>query len=251
MQPGIGLQMYTLRDEMRNDYVGTIRKVAEIGYPAIQFAGYGGLSAAEMKRLLDELGLKAAGSHVGIEALESHPDEEIAYCLQVGTPDVIVPAAPASVRNSKEGYPQLAQTLNRLGERARAMGARLSYHNHAFEFQPINGQTGMEILLRETDPELVKFEPDVYWIKAGGQDPVAFLRSNAGRVPLVHIKDMTPGPSPTYAEIGEGILDWPSIFAASEASGAEWYVVEQDTCARPPLESVTLSLKHLKEWGKV
>src|SRR5579862_9458393 len=74
MQPGIGLQMYTLRDEMRNDYVGTLRKVAEIGYPAVQFAGYGGLSAAEMKRLLDELGLKAAGSHVGIEALESHPD---------------------------------------------------------------------------------------------------------------------------------------------------------------------------------
>lgn len=244
MQPGIGLQLYTLRDQMRNDYVGTLRQVAAMGYPAVQFAGYGGLSAAEMKSILDDLGLKAAGSHVDLAALEARPDEEITYCLRVGTPDVIVPAMPRELRASADGYRKLADALNRIGARCQQLGARLSYHNHAFEFEPLDGQPALDRLLAWTDPNLVKWEPDVYWVKVGGTDPAAYIQKYAGRTPIVHLKDMTAGATPTYAEVGEGILDWPAIFGASEASGAEWYVVEQDTCARPPLESVKLSLDH-------
>ena len=250
-KPQVALQLYTVREELRKDFVGTLKAVAEIGYPAVQLAGYGGLSSGELKRALDDLGLKVAGSHVDLEALESQPDREIAYCLDVGTPDVVIPAMPQEWRESKEGYGRLAEAMNRIGARCMDLGARLSYHNHAFELVEFDGQRALDLLLGWADPGLVKWEPDVYWLAYGKADPAAYLRTYAGRVPLVHVKDMTPGPNPTYAEVGEGVLDWPAIFAAAEAGGAEWYVVEQDTCARPPLESARLSLRHLTEWGKV
>ncbi len=127
----------------------------------------------------------------------------------------------------------------------------LYYHNHAFEFEPLGGTTGMEILLAETDPELVGFECDVYWVQYGGQDPAAFIQAHAGRFPLIHLKDMVgEGDGRTFAEVGEGKIDFAAIFAAAEAQGAAWYIVEQDTCQRPSLESAKLSLENLKGWGK-
>jgi len=250
-QPKIGLQFYTLREQAQKDFVGTLRAVAQTGYPAVQLAGYGGMGAAALKKVLDDLGLAAAGSHVGFDALDQETDREITYCLDLGTRDVVIPAMPQALRGSEDGYRRLADAMNRIGARCRELGARLSYHNHAFEFEQFSGRYALNLLLGWSDPALVAFEPDVYWIKVGGEDPAAYIRTYAGRTPLVHIKDMTAGATPTYAEVGEGILDWPAIFAASEASGAEWYIVEQDTCARPPLEAVALSLKHLKEWGKL
>jgi sugar phosphate isomerase/epimerase len=251
MQPKVGLQLYTLRDQMQKDFVGTLGAVAKVGYPSVQFAGYGGLSAGELKKLMGDLGLEAAGSHVGIEALETRGDHEIAYCLEAGTRDVIVPVMPAAWRDNEDGYRKLADALNRIGARCQALGARLSYHNHGFEFATFNGQRGIDITLGRCAPDLVAFEPDVYWIKVGGADPVEYIKKYSGRTPLIHLKDMTAGSTPTYAEIGEGIIDFKPIFAASEASGAEYYVVEQDFCARPALESARVSLGHLKAWGKV
>ena len=183
--------------------------------------------------------------------MDQRTDEEIIYCLEVGTRDVIIPAMPAPLRDNEEGYRKLADAMNRIGARCQALGARLSYHNHGFEFATFNGQRGIDLMLGRCDPNLVAFEPDVYWIKVGGADPVAYIQRYTGRVPLIHLKDMTAGPTPTYAEIGEGIIDFRPIFAASEASGAEYYIVEQDFCARPALESAKVSLGHLKAWGKV
>jgi sugar phosphate isomerase/epimerase len=236
---------------MRQDFVGTLGAVARLGYPAVQFAGYGGLPASELKKVIGDLGLAAAGSHVNFDALEQHPDDEIGYCLEVGTPEVIIPAMPPAYRESQETYRRFADALNRIGARCQELGARLSYHNHAFEFATFGNQRGIDLLLGAGAPDLVAFEPDVYWIKVGGADPAEYIRKYSGRTPLIHLKDMTAGPTPTYAEVGEGIIDFAPIFAASEASGAAWYVVEQDFAARPALESVGLSLKHLKEWGKV
>jgi sugar phosphate isomerase/epimerase len=210
------------------------------------------LSARDLKKVLGDLGLEAAGSHVGIEALESRTDEEITYCLETGTRDVIIPAMPVPWRDNEDGYRKLADAMNRIGARCQALGARLSYHNHGFEFAVFgNGQRGIDITMSRCSPDLVAFEPDVYWIKVGGADPVEYIQKYSGRTPLIHIKDMTAGPTPTYAEVGEGIIDFSPIFAASEASGAEYYVVEQDFCARPALESARVSLGHLKSWGKV
>ncbi|HEX5415490.1 MAG TPA: sugar phosphate isomerase/epimerase [Chloroflexota bacterium] len=252
-QPRIGLQMYTVREAAQRDFPGTVRQVAAIGYPAIQFAGYGNLSATEMKSLLDELNLAVAGSHVGFEALRDNFAGELEYNLAVGNRDLIVPMMPNELRSQggEKAFHQMAAWLDEIGERCRQNGARLSYHNHALEFEPIGSRTGMEILLDETDPDLVKWEPDVYWIAYANQDPATWIRKYGGRQPFIHLKDMTADASRTFAEVGEGIIDFAPIFAASEAQGAEWYVVEQDRCARSPFESIALSLQHLKEWGKV
>lgn len=251
-QPRIGLQMYTVREAAQHDFTGTVRQVAKIGYPAIQFAGYGNLSASEMKALLDELGLTVAGSHVGYDDLNANFSRELEYNLAVGNRDLIVPAMPSELRNQsgEAGYQQMAAWLNDVGARCQDNGARLSYHNHNFEFEPRGDRTGMEILLDETDPNLVMWEPDVYWIAYANQDPATWIRRYAGRLPYIHLKDLAPDANRSFAEVGEGTLDFAPIFAASEAQGAEWYVVEQDRCARPPLESIALSLDHLKKWGK-
>ena len=250
--PAIALQMYTVRDEAKQDFTGILRRVAEIGYPAVQFAGYGNLSAAQMKALLSDLGLRVAGSHIGFEALRDNFAAELEYNLAVGNPDLIVPMMPNDLRKvgGEESFHRMASLLNELGARCKQSGARLSYHNHAFEFEPQGAHTGMEILLDETDASLVFWEPDVYWIAYANQEPAAWIQRYAGRLPFIHLKDMSADGSRTFAEVGEGILDFGPIFKASEAQNAEWYVVEQDRCARPPLESIALSLKHLKEWGK-
>jgi sugar phosphate isomerase/epimerase len=245
--PGIALQMYTVRDAARADFRGTLEKVAEIGYPAVQLAGTGGMAAADLADLLARLGLRVAGSHVALEALEARLGAEIADLQTLGSSDLVVPVAPSSYR-SAAGYRALAAKLNDLGRQCQRLGARLSYHNHAFEFERFEGVTGMEILLSETDPALVFWEPDVYWIAYAREDPAAWIRRYAARCPLVHLKDMTAGPTPTFAEVGEGVLDFAAIFAA--ATSAEWYIVEQDTCARPPFESIAISLRHLRAWGK-
>src|SRR5712692_10719130 len=133
--PKVALQLYTVRDEMQKDFVGTLRGVARLGYPAVQFAGYGGMSAAELKNVVTDLGLEVAGSHVNTGALLTQTDEEITYCLDVGTPDVVIPAMPQNLRGSKDGYRELADQMNQIGARCKARGARLSYHNHNFEFE--------------------------------------------------------------------------------------------------------------------
>jgi sugar phosphate isomerase/epimerase len=253
-KPQIALQIFTVRQDLEKDFVGTLTAVARMGYPAVQMAWFAanGPSTAELKKLLADLGLTVAGCHVLIEDLETRLDWEVERCLQLGTPDVVIPwLAPERRPTSRSGWLALADIVNGQGRRAKELGARLSYHNHDFEYVRADGEYGIDILLGAADPDLVKYEPDVYWIKYGGADPVAEIQKYAGRCPLIHLKDMTASPSPTYAEIGEGIMDFGPIFAACESNGAEWYIAEQDWTARPPLESAALSLKHLKEWGKL
>jgi sugar phosphate isomerase/epimerase len=248
--PRLALQLFTVRQDVDKDYPGTLKAIAEMGYPAVQMAWFAASEppTAELKQWLDDLGLAVAGCHVLLEDLERRLDWEVERCLQLGTPDVVIPwLAPAR----RSGYHALADLINTMGARCKALGARLSYHNHEFEFEREDGEYPIDILLGNTDPDLVKFEPDVYWVRYAGVDPAAVIKKYAGRCPLIHLKDMTAGPTPTYAEIGEGIIDFNPIFAASEAGGAEWYIAEQDFCARPALESARISLQHLREWGKL
>jgi len=249
-QVPIALQLYTVRDETARDFKGTVRKVAQMGYAGVELAGDGGLSAEEMSDLLAETKLKPAGGHVGLNVFEQQLDQVIAYYLAIGNPWVGVPALPNELRNPK-GFQQAARSMNKIGAALKEAGLTLYYHNHAFEFEVIEGQRGMDFLLRDLDPALVKLEPDVYWLYYAGVDPAAFIRQNSGRFPLVHLKDMIGiGETRTWAEVGQGILDFQSIFAASEAQGAQWYIVEQDRCAGPSLDSARLSLENLKKWGK-
>lgn len=249
--PGVAIQLYTLREELSRDFAGTLRAVAELGYPAVQLAGYGGLGAAELRRLLDGLGLRVAGNHVGLDRLEHHLDAEVAINRALGNRDLVVPAIPESRRRSAEDYQRCAELLDRIGERCRAEGLRFSYHNHDFEFVRFDGQYALDLLLGRTDPELVYFEPDVYWIAVAGEDPAVYIRKYAGRCPIIHLKDLDPRREPSFAEVGAGTLQFEPIFEASEAGGAEWYVVEQDRCPGPALESARISLENLRRWGKL
>ncbi|HUE76073.1 MAG TPA: sugar phosphate isomerase/epimerase, partial [Chloroflexota bacterium] len=229
-KPGIALQMYTVRALANVDFIGTVRKVRRIGYAAVELAGYGNLSASSLHLLLDHLGVRAIAAHVGLVRLENALEEEVAFNLTLGNRELVCPSIPSERRQDEAGFREIAATLNGIGRRCRDLGARLSYHNHAFEFAHFGDRTGMEILLDETDPDLVGWEPDVYWIAHVQEDPATWIRRYAARCRLVHLKDMTAGPNPTFAEVGEGTLDFAPIFEA--ASSAEWYIVEQDACSR-------------------
>jgi sugar phosphate isomerase/epimerase len=249
-QPPIALQMYTLRDETTRDFAGTLRNVAEIGYAGVEFAGTGGLGAAELRRLLDDLNLRPAGSHTGLDQLESNLNAALDYNQAMGNHFVVCPYLPQERRGSADAYRALGDVLNRAGAACKQRGLQLCYHNHDFEFQQFDGQYALDILYAATDPDLVKAELDTYWIKKGGADPAAYIRQYFGRCPLIHLKDIAPDAKGSFAEVGEGTQDWPAIFAASEAGGARWYIVEQDVCPRPPLESVAISLGNLRKMGK-
>jgi sugar phosphate isomerase/epimerase len=249
-QVPIALQMYTVRDDAASDFAGTLRKVADTGYAGVELAGTGGMPASALRALLQDLGLQIAGSHVSLQMLEDDLNAVLDYNSELGNPRVVCPWL-AMERRTAEGYRALAESLNRVGAACRERGMELCYHNHDFEFERFDGQTGFDILFGSTDPGLVKIELDTFWAVKGGYDAAEIIRKYAGRIPLIHLKDMTDDDEKTFAEVGEGTMDWPSIFAAGDAAGAAWYIVEQDKCARPPLESIRISLDNLRKMGRV
>jgi sugar phosphate isomerase/epimerase len=207
------------------------------------------LSAREMKTVLGDLGLRCSGSHISLPVLESELPAQLDYHSMLGNPYIILPMAPREMYNSEASVKDLAARLGKISAACRARGFAFAYHNHDIEFRRFGERYILDILMDATDPALVKSELDVYWAVFAGADPVAWMQKRAGRCSLVHLKDMTPGPERTYAEVGEGIIDFKPIIALCEKQDTAWYVVEQDRCARPPLESAALSLRHLREWG--
>jgi sugar phosphate isomerase/epimerase len=247
----VTLQMYTLREDAARDFAATLKTVAEIGYAGVELAGYNGLSVDEVKHLLDDNDLLIAGMHTGLELLENSFDQVVADSTKLGLDYVIIPYLADNRRQSIDDYKRLANELNGLGERLKANELTLCYHNHAFEFDKFGGDVyAYDVLFDETDPELVKVEMDAFWVTKAGEDPVAYLKKYKNRVPLIHVKDMTAAPESTFAEVGEGVIDFTPIFEAAEAAGTEFYVVEQDqTFKHPPLESVRISFNNLKKMG--
>jgi sugar phosphate isomerase/epimerase len=242
----IGLQLYTVRDETAKDFAGTLRRVAAAGYTAVEFAGYGDLSSQQMRELLAETGLKALSSHVALDRVEHHFEQEIEYAQAIGCPFIIVPWL-APEKRTKEYWPVLADILNRQGSSARAKNITLGYHNHDFEFASLSENDHtliLDYLLEHTDPTNVVFELDSYWAAYAGVDPVSYLQRHTGRVPLVHLKDMTP--QRTFTEVGAGTLPIAAIAEAARASGAQGYIVENDQPSIPSLESAQRSLQFLR-----
>lgn len=238
----IALQLYTVRDETAKDFTQTVRRVAEIGYKGVEFAGYGNLSSKELAALLAETGLHAVGSHVGIEALTADFDREINYSLDIGCPFVIVPWIGEDWRTS-EGFKRLADKLNEFGRRAHERGITIGYHNHDFELHSTDGSTLLDNLIAATDPTYVKFELDTYWVAFAGVDPVAFIKKHQGRFRSLHLKDMTP--ERTFTEVGDGTLDITGFIEAGQAGGAKYFIVENDQPRIPSLESARRSFENL------
>ncbi len=246
----IGLQMYTLRDFMGNAYdtADTFKKVADIGYRNVELAGYGGMEVANLAKLLSDLGLQVCSSHVGFDTLRDTP-EVVAEELHTLGCEWVVCGRDQSY-TTEGGWVHFAQELSGIAQRLSELGLKYAYHNHSFEMERFNKRTIFDVLLEESDPDYVNFQIDTYWVQHGGCNPEALIRRVGSRAGMIHLKDMRMhGMEQFYAEVGEGNLNWAEIMAAGKDAGAQWYIVEQDTCERNPFESITISINNLKKMG--
>ena len=239
----ISLQLYTVREETARDMPETLRKISEIGYPAVEFAGYGNLTPQDLEPILDDLGLRSSGAHVPLDSWE-RPERVLADMKALNCAHAILPSVPPERRANEASVVRLAEDLNRWGELCRREGVAFSYHNHDFEFAPLGETTMWDVLVRETDPELVGLELDLYWIKYAGTDPETVLRDVGDRVSLLHLKDMSPDDTRSDLRVGEGTLPWNELLEAAEAASVQWFIVEQDN-PRDAMEDVKSSLQYL------
>jgi len=253
----IGLQLYTVRDLMKQDFDGTLAKVAAIGYKEVEFAGYFDHSPKDVRAAVDRRGLTAPSAHIDYKSLGEKFPEVIEAAKVVGHEYLVNPWIDEEIRKQPDGWKHAAETFNRAGEACKKAGIQFAYHNHWFEFLPVNGKLPYDLLLTECDPNLVKMELDLCWITVGGQDPLKYFDRYPGRFPLVHVKDVKRVPPVTaggaqdfgssmkdMTEVGSGIIDWKKIFAQSDKAGIKHYFVEHDN-PKKPLESIKKSYDYL------
>jgi len=253
----IGLQLYTVRDLMKRDFDGTLAKVAAIGYKEVEFAGYFDHSPKDVRAAVDRRGLTAPSAHIDYKNLGEKFPEVIEAAKVVGHEYLVNPWIEEEIRKQPDGWKHAAETFNRAGEACKKAGIQFAYHNHWFEFLPVNGKLPYDLLLTECDPNLVKMELDLCWITVGGQDPLKYFDRYPGRFPLVHVKDVKRVPPVTaggaqdfgssmkdMTEVGSGIIDWKKIFAQSDKAGIKHYFVEHDN-PKKPLESIKKSYDYL------
>ncbi|GJM14572.1 MAG: sugar phosphate isomerase [Pseudohongiella sp.] len=238
----VGLQLYTLRESMQEDFAGTLARVAEIGYTEMEFAGYFGNSGSRVRRMLDDNGLTSPASHVGIHLLRADMNAELDYAAEVGQRLIIVPFLTPDEREI-DMYHGHAEFLNRLGEACRSRGMIAAYHNHDFEFLDQGGQRGFDILLNETEPDLVSIELDLYWAVHAGVNPTDCLLEHPGRYKAFHVKDRTTAGD--MVDVGRGDIDFAEIFSFADVGGVEHFFVEHD---RPSsqFDSVAFSYDSVK-----
>lgn len=238
----IGVQLYTVRDEMKKNFDGTLARVARIGYKEVEFAGYFGNSAKRVRASLRQNGLASPAAHIGFPVLGKEWDKTIEDARDIGQRFVICPWIDEKHR-TMDGYKQVAELFNKAGERAKAAGLRFGYHNHDFEFKPIQGRLPYDLLIEETDPALVTMEMDVFWTRKGGQDPLAYFRRYPGRFPCLHIKDLDAAGK--MVDVGKGVIPWRAILARRELAGTKHIFVEHDQ-PPDPFASIRDSYRYLK-----
>ncbi len=239
----VSLQLWSVRDHVKNDFAATVAALAKFGYQGVETAGYGNLDAKGAAEAVRAAGLQVSGMHVGIDALRNSPNTVITDALTLGSRHVIVPWFPKALLATTAACAALGEELAVHGRRLAAHGIQLHYHNHDFEMARIDGLTAFERILDAAPPAHLLCEADLFWVKVGGDDPASFLRRQGRRVRLVHLKD--------EKELGTGPVDFPSVFAAIDSIGCvEWQVIEIEKYNHDPLESARLSLETLKSWGR-
>lgn len=246
----IALQLYSVREDCQKDLPGTLEAVAEMGYEGVDFAGYYGYEATAIRSMLDDLGLKVAGCHTGLDTLTGDAlAETVAFNRILGNKYLVVPWIPESYRDSAEAWRRAAEVFNSIAARLAPEGMVTGYHNHHVEFTPYEtGQTGWDILFSNTGPGVV-MQIDLGNALHGGADPVAYLKRYPGRALTVHLKAYSAAND--KALIGEDDVDWAAVFDVVESQGAtDWYIVEQESYPYPPLESARRCLQALKAMGK-
>jgi sugar phosphate isomerase/epimerase len=253
----IGLQLYTVRDEMAKDFDGTLARVAALGYKEVEFAGYFNRSPKDVRAVLDRHGLTSPATHVDLKTLRENLPQVIETAGIAGHQFVVLPWLDDAARQQPDVWKRVADTLNAAAAAGSKSSVQFAYHNHHFEFAPADGKLPYDVLLDSCDPA-VKMELDLCWITAAGKDPVAYFQRYPGRFPMVHVKDLkkvpagpTPGALPIdqilpdVTDVGSGSIDWKRIFAQSTTAGIRHYFVEHDRPARP-FESLETSYKYLR-----
>ena len=254
----IGLQLYTLRGEIAQDLLGTLKKVSDIGYKEVERFGYSdgkffGKTAKEFKKILSDLGLDAVSGHYGAGVQNANTKGTLSNdwrramedAATVGQKYANCAFLTPGERQSIDDYKKYADLFNKSGQVAKEFGIQFGYHNHDFEFKKLDGEMPYDIITKNTDATLVKLELDIYWAVRAGFDPVELFKKYPGRFPLWHVKDMEKGPDKAFAEVGTGSIDFKKIFAARKTAGMTHFFVEQDVCKIPPTESIAISYKNL------
>jgi sugar phosphate isomerase/epimerase len=237
----IGLQLYTVRNLMEANVRATLESVARIGYKEVEFAGYFGVRPTELRSWLDDLGMTAPAAHVPL--LDGKLDQLFDAAAELGHRYLIQASLSLWQRRSLDGFRRVAASLNHAGQAAQARGLFVAYHNHDFEFRPMGGIVPYDVLLAETDPSLVWFEVDLYWMAKAERDPLRYFAAHPGRFRLCHLKDIDPNGKMT--EVGRGRLNFRQILAQQEKAGLRHFFVEHDR-PRDPLASIRTSYHHLR-----
>jgi sugar phosphate isomerase/epimerase len=253
----VGLQLYTVREQCEKDFEGTLKQIAAIGYKNVEVYDFYGKTAADVKKLLDENGLKAPSGHWLLPKLQKSLPKTIEDAKTIGCEYIVMPIFDPPERKTFDQFKRHAEYFNKVGEQCKKEGLSFCYHNHNYEFQKHDDSTIFDYLLSAFDPQYVNVEMDCFWVTHAGYDPVEYMEKYPGRFPLLHIKDLKPGNEPTtkldaekgaslFAPVGEGTIDWKRIFEAAPKGGLKYYFVEQDYCEGSPLDAIKVSYDYLK-----
>jgi sugar phosphate isomerase/epimerase len=253
----VGAQLYTVRDAMQKDFEGTLAKVAAIGYKEVEFAGYFDKSPQQIKEILSRNGLTSPSAHIDYPSLTGDAwAKAIEGAKTIGHDYLINAWVDESVRKEPGSWKRIAETYNRAGEISKKSGIQFAYHNHNFEFEPVDGKLPYDFLLETCDPKLVQMEMDLCWITSAGKDPLDYFRRYPGRFPLVHVKGLSKKPAqgaatpipqvlPDITDVGHNdIIDWKRIFAHSKEAGIKHYFVEHDV-PKDPFASLKASYEYV------
>lgn len=237
----IGLELYSVRDQLKQDLPGTVRAVAKLGYQDVEFYApyyqWTEAQAKDVRKLLDDLGIRCLSTHNGPQSFDAAGISKAMDLNQIVGAKFIVWASAGTVAGL-DGWKAVAEKLNQSSEKFHAAGLRAGYHNHQAEFKPVDGQRPIEVLAANTNKD-VMLQLDVGTCIEAGSDPVAWINQNPGRIRSIHCKDWSPDAGKAYKVLfGEGVAPWKQIFdAAEKTGGVEYYLIEQEGSAYPPLET--------------
>jgi len=267
-QVPVAYQIYSARDDAQKDLGAVLKSLKEMGYDGVEFAGFYGHSAEEVKKMLDENGLVAISSHVPVASIEADMFGIIAYHQAIGCKYIAIPYLDDAHRPGAAGFPEMIKLIWQFGRLCKEAGITLLYHNHDFEFIQLSGVYGLDFLYSAVCECVLKTEIDTCWVKYAGEDPAAYLRKYTGRAPVVHLKDFVgrKGEGTPYGLIGQakqadavafefrpfghGCQDAKAVVEAGIDAGAEWFVIEQDQWySRTPMEAAKMSIDTLYEMG--
>lgn len=267
----VAVQIYSVRDDAKNDLRGTLEKIKAMGYDGVEFAGLYGYAPADIKAMCSEIGLVPISAHVPYVDMVKNPIGVLSQYAEIGCKYVAVPYLGEEHRPGTPNFEYVVAFIEIIAKAAKKLGIQLLYHNHDFEFAKFNGKYALDTLYDSISEDLLKTELDVCWVNVGGEVPADYIRKYSGRAPVVHLKDFygtksedmyeligidqKAPPRPDgfeFRPVGSGLQDFPSILSAAKDAGAEWVVVEQDrpSMELTPMECIKKSIDYVKSINK-